>query len=231
MPLPRNLATRGMLFAPGSASRESPHEPRSRDGATLTNEAQPRGDPRILVVDDDALTRHVVARRLRQWGYEALAFEQAGEVLRFLETATPRALVTDMHMPETDGLALARAVHSAQPHLPIVLMTGDADPSLRQRAHAQGIGEVVLKSTDRHEALRAALGRALTPTPSIQPVGDVELAHSLRTPLTALKSAIDLLCRGELPESQRRFAGIAQRNVDQMILVVERLLERAAVRH
>jgi signal transduction histidine kinase len=59
---------------------------------------------------------------------------------------------------------------------------------------------------------------------------DPELAHRLRTPLTALKSAIDILCSAELPESQRRFAGIARRNVDQMILLVEELLAGAPVR-
>jgi signal transduction histidine kinase len=60
---------------------------------------------------------------------------------------------------------------------------------------------------------------------------EIQLAHSLRTPLTALKGAIDILCSGqlgELPESQRRFAGIAQRNVDRMISLVEHLLEESA---
>ena len=44
--------------------------------------------------------------------------------------------------------------------------------------------------------------------------------------LTALKSAVDILSRGELTDAQRRFAAIAQRNADQMVLLVERLLER-----
>lgn len=62
------------------------------------------------------------------------------------------------------------------------------------------------------------------------PFGDVELAHALRTPLTALKSAIDILCCGSLPDAEKRLAALAQRNADQMILVIERLLERTAAK-
>ena len=61
-------------------------------------------------------------------------------------------------------------------------------------------------------------------------VEDLHLAHSLRTPLTALKSAIDLLCLGELPEDGKRFATMAQRNAERMIELIEKLLVESSVK-
>jgi CheY-like chemotaxis protein len=219
-----------MLFAPGTAFRASQGD-NSRDGAKLTHDAQPRGAPRILVVDDDELTRYAIGRRLRQWGYEPVIFAQARDALEFLREGSSSALITDMYMPEATGLALVRAVRLVRPDMPIVLMTGNPDPELRRRACAHGVVEIVLKQAGSHGELRSALQRALVAGDSgVAPPGPTDegadLAHSLRTPLTALKSAVDILCRGELTDAQRRFAAIAQRNADQMVFLVERLLDR-----
>jgi signal transduction histidine kinase len=91
------------------------------------------------------------------------------------------------------------------------------------------VSQVVGKQAGVDRELRGALERLIA-VHELAKHPDFELAHALRTPLTALKSAVDLLARGELPESQQKFAGIAQRNVDQMIVLVERLLERSATR-
>jgi CheY-like chemotaxis protein len=182
---------------------------------------------RVLVVDDDELCRYVIARRLQRWGFEPVVFERAAEALRYLSAEPARAVISDLYMPESDGLTLARTVKRMHPHLPVLLMTASPDSSLQSRAREAGVSALITKQAGEDIQLRAALERLLADP---NPDGDssLELAHSLRTPLTALKSAIDLLCSGEMPETQRRFAGIAQRNVDQMIVLVERLLEAAA---
>jgi CheY-like chemotaxis protein len=180
---------------------------------------------RILVVDDDELSRYVVARRLTRWGLEPLVFARAEAVLAYLQAGTAQALVTDFEMPELDGLALARAARGLHPALPVLLLTATRDPELEERARAAGVRAVVVKQAGVDRELRAVLQDLLDGGAA---PADFELAHSLRTPLTALKSAIDILCSGELGEAQRRFAAIAQRNVDQMIVLVERLLEKSA---
>lgn len=191
-----------------------------------------RRDPEqmpVLVVDDDELSRFVIARRLHRWGYEPVTLGSADEALAFLRRFPARALVSDLHMPGTDGMTLVRAALGLQPDLPVFLMTANPAAELWSEAAAAGARDVLAKQSGSGEALRVALATALSPA---QPGSeDVQLAHSLRTPLTALKGAIDLLCSGqlgELPESQRRFAGIAQRNVDRMITLVEDLLEASA---
>lgn len=189
---------------------------------------EPRDDVRIVVVDDDELSRYVVARRLQRWGFEPVAFARPSEALRFLRDGSARALISDVYMPQADGLSLARAVRLCHPELPVLLMTADPSPELVERARAAGVLAVIAKQAGSDRELRTALERLLGLAHSA-PV-DLELAHALRTPLTALKSAIEILCNGDLPESERRFVGIARRNVDQMIVVVERLLQGPAPR-
>jgi CheY-like chemotaxis protein len=183
----------------------------------------------IVVVDDDELSRYVVARRLLRWGFEPVVFERADAVLAYLREVEPWALISDLEMPELDGLALARSVRQLRPAMPIILLTANQDRDLEAKARDAGVNRILGKQAGVDRELRAALegllGGQKTPTHS-----DFELAHALRTPLTALKSAIDLLSDEELPESQQRFAGIAQRNVDQMIVLVERLLAPGATR-
>jgi CheY-like chemotaxis protein len=187
-------------------------------------------DIHVLVVDDDALSRHVLVQRLRRWGYAAVACARADAALVRLQRApVPAALVADVDMPGMDGLTLARTAHELCPDLPIFLVAPTIDPGLWSRAAAAGARDLLVKQAGAGEALRDALAAALFP----ERAGgeDVALAHSLRTPLTALKGAIDMLCSGqlgELGEPQARFAGIAQRNVDRMVTLVEELLESAA---
>ncbi len=123
----------------------------------MTHDAYDRDDRRILVVDDDELTRSVVARRLRQWGYDPVVFGNPREALQYLKDAPCSVLLTDMSMPETSGLALARAVRRRSPRMPIVLMTGNPDPNLHRRAREHGIGEVVIKKAGPQDELRAAV--------------------------------------------------------------------------
>ncbi|HZM15179.1 MAG TPA: response regulator [Candidatus Krumholzibacteria bacterium] len=193
---------------------------------TFAHEETHGNAPTVLVVDDDELSRHVVACRLTRWGFAPVVFSRAEAVLQHLRQHDACALVSDLEMPEQDGLSLARAVRQLRPGLPILLLTARREPGLVERAREAGVSAVVAKQAGADRELRAALLRVLGPAGGT----DFELAHSLRTPLTALKSAIDILCNTELPEAQGRFARLAQRNVDQMIVLVERLLETASAR-
>jgi signal transduction histidine kinase len=59
---------------------------------------------------------------------------------------------------------------------------------------------------------------------------DLQLAHELCTPLTALKSAIEILCQAALPEDTQRMALIAQRNVERMAVIIEAMLSKRTIR-
>jgi CheY-like chemotaxis protein len=81
----------------------------------------------VLVVDDDRGVRRLTARMLRTEGYRVLEAESGAEAVRALESNPDiRLLVTDIVMPEMDGLALADRALALLPQLRVVLMTGHA---------------------------------------------------------------------------------------------------------
>lgn len=187
----------------------------------------------VVVVDGDELSRHVMVRRLLRWGYDPIAFTRGADALAHLHRYPARALVCDLFTApggaKAPGLEFMHDVRTVQSDLPVFVVTASPTPEgWAQVAHA-GARDLLPKQTGSAEALRRALQLALAD--DLDDRDDLRLAHSLRTPLTALKSAIDILCSGQagdLPESQLRFAAIAQRNTDKMIALVEELLETAA---
>ena len=79
---------------------------------------------RLLVVDDNATNLKVLSLQAASWGLLTRATNSPLEALRWLETGERFDLaVLDMHMPELDGLTLARRVKSLAPALPLVLFS------------------------------------------------------------------------------------------------------------
>jgi signal transduction histidine kinase len=82
---------------------------------------------RILIVDDDEGVRSVAAQIVEELGYRVLAASGARDALRLLDTETVDLLITDIVMPETTGVELARLVRARAPELPILFASGYAD--------------------------------------------------------------------------------------------------------
>jgi GAF domain-containing protein/CheY-like chemotaxis protein len=79
---------------------------------------------RVLVVDDNATNRRVLTLQTSKWGMAPRATESPREALRWLEDGQAFDLaIVDMHMPEMDGVALARAMRSSGATLPLVLFS------------------------------------------------------------------------------------------------------------
>jgi CheY-like chemotaxis protein len=97
--------------------------------------------PRILIADDEASMRMLVARAVAMDGHETVTAEDGAEALEILtrEDGAFDLLLTDIQMPVMDGIALALAVARDFPQLTILLMTGFAD----QRERASGLNAIV----------------------------------------------------------------------------------------
>jgi CheY-like chemotaxis protein len=81
---------------------------------------------RVLVVDDNATNREIVARHVRSWGMEPVTLETPAEALARIDRGEPFDVgVLDMMMPVMDGLALAREIRRRRDEheLPLVLLT------------------------------------------------------------------------------------------------------------
>jgi two-component system cell cycle sensor histidine kinase/response regulator CckA len=79
----------------------------------------------LLVVDDDAEVRNMETLMLRLQGYTVLEAESATEALRVAASSvTIHLLITDLVMPEVDGLELTRRFRSVRPETPVLMVSG-----------------------------------------------------------------------------------------------------------
>lgn len=78
---------------------------------------------RVMVVDDDAETLSLLYEIVAKEGFEVETAEDAETALKRLEEWQPELLITDIHMPGMDGLALLAAVREKEPDIPVVLLT------------------------------------------------------------------------------------------------------------
>ena len=139
--------------APGSASRQA--------GPRPTPVRTGRGET-VLLVDDDVPLVLLGEEMLAALGYEPVGFDHADAALAAFD-AEPRrfdVVLTDDIMPGMRGTELAGAIHEIRPDIPIVLMTGYAQPLRAERLRASGIREV-LKKPLLSRALADCLARHL----------------------------------------------------------------------
>lgn len=95
--------------------------------------------PKILVAEDETAVREFLTRGLAASGHEVTAVGDGMAALVALEEDAFDLLLSDIVMPELDGLGLALKVAKEWPGLPIVLMTGFSD----QRARARNLNALV----------------------------------------------------------------------------------------
>jgi len=78
----------------------------------------------VLVVDDNATNRRVLALQTAKWGMHSKSATTPKEALAAIESGEPfDVAILDMHMPEMYGLTLARRIRAARPKLPLVLFS------------------------------------------------------------------------------------------------------------
>ena len=122
--------------------------------------AAPMAGLRILLVEDDAAVRSVVAEYLADLGHQAVPVANAALALQRLDTdAAFDALVTDFAMPGMSGLELGMQVRARWPGIRLLLMTGFAEVEPGPMPVAS-----IIKPFDR-DALRTALCQAMAQGP------------------------------------------------------------------
>jgi PAS domain S-box-containing protein len=110
-------------------------------------EALPRGQGRILFVDDEAPLVRLAQRMLVRLGYEVLACMSGAEALEAFQAAPQECdlVITDQIMPHMTGEALARALHKIRPEIPIILCTGFSHALTAEKVAAVGINAYLMK--------------------------------------------------------------------------------------
>jgi CheY-like chemotaxis protein len=109
--------------------------------------------PIVLVVDDSAVDRRLVGGMLGKVPGMAVHFAADGrEAIAFIEAERPDLVITDLVMPEVDGLELVSTVVDRYPQIPIILMTGKGSEEIAVAALKAGAASYVPK-TALHQLL------------------------------------------------------------------------------
>jgi DNA-binding NtrC family response regulator len=122
----------------------------------------------VLVVDDDRQVLKYLTELLREAGYDTVTCERFTDAKTILSTTRPDLLLTDIRLGAYNGLQLAIFAQSRHPGIPIVVLTGYEDPTLRKQAQASGAAFLV-KPVRREELLNkiaATIEAAGAPRPS-----------------------------------------------------------------
>jgi FixJ family two-component response regulator len=108
--------------------------PNSRALTMLQSCASP--ECTVFVVDDDDSAREALKCFLEAEGFAVRIYSSAKGFLREVEVPSNSCLVTDYHMPGMDGLELVDELRLRGNSIPAILITGDANPHVRDRAAA-----------------------------------------------------------------------------------------------
>ena len=113
---------------------------------------------RVLVVDDDAAIRTVVAQALRRAGHDVQTAETLAQLDRMLATRVPDVLITDVILPDGDGIARAQEIGERLPQLPVIILSAQNTLTTAVRAAEVGAYEYLPKPFDLDDLTRAVAG-------------------------------------------------------------------------
>jgi CheY-like chemotaxis protein/anti-sigma regulatory factor (Ser/Thr protein kinase) len=115
----------------------------------MTETPSPNGSgPVVLVVDDSAVDRRSAGGLVEHGlGWRTAYAEDGAAALAAIERAAPAVVLTDLLMPQMDGLELVEAVRGRYPFLPVVLMTAHGSEDVAIRALREGAASYVPKRT------------------------------------------------------------------------------------
>jgi two-component system chemotaxis response regulator CheY len=119
----------------------------------------------VLIVDDSAMMRRIVARHLRECGYagDIIEANDGEEALVAFDSHPVACVLTDWNMPGMNGLSLIRHLRQRDPerHVPIIMITTEATPDRLHtaiQAGADGYLPKPFSSEQFHERLGAIVG-------------------------------------------------------------------------
>ena len=109
------------------------------------SKCRPPQKRKILVVDDDLCMREAAVLFLSENGYACIASENAVMAINLLEREQFDLIITDLHMPEMDGMVLMERAKAIWPKTKVMIITGDTDIGIKNHALKNGVDHYLVK--------------------------------------------------------------------------------------
>jgi len=115
----------------------------------------------IWIVDDDNSIRWVLEKAFNRASISSASFSDASNLLSALEYAQPEVIISDIRMPNIDGMTLLNQIGEEYPNIPVIIMTAHSDLDSAVNAYQGGAFEYLPKPFDIEDAISLSK-RALT---------------------------------------------------------------------
>jgi len=115
----------------------------------------------VWIVDDDSSIRWVLEKAFSKANITSASFENASNLLIALDHDQPEVIISDIRMPDVDGMTLLNTISKEHPTIPVIIMTAHSDLDSAVNAYQGGAFEYLPKPFDMDEAVTLSK-RALT---------------------------------------------------------------------
>ncbi len=152
--------------------------------------------PTVLIADDDRSIRTVLTQALGRSGYQVRCTGNAATLWRWVEDGEGDLVITDVVMPDENGLDLIPRIRRIRPDLRVIVMSAQSTLMTAVKATQRGAFEYLPKPFDLRELL-AVVGRALAAPPpdAPAPAPDARDADEQQLPLIGRSAAMQEIYR------------------------------------
>src|SRR5579864_6663802 len=201
----------------------------------------------VLLVEDNAgdarLLREMFSTE-RAGNFELTHLLRMSEAVVHLRKGGVDIALLDLGLPDAHGLESVRLARAVAPDVPLIVLTGLDDEAIAAKAMKEGAQDYLIKGQIENRALPRALRYAIErqrmqsdlikTSEELKKLDEMKsnfisiAAHELRTPMTSIKNAVDLILTkkiGDITRDQEQFLLMAQRNIHRLSGLVGDLLD------
>jgi signal transduction histidine kinase len=187
----------------------------------------------ILLVEDSGGDARLLQEMLAEQGTHNIALTHV-ECLRDAETYLAQhsadMILLDLGLPDGQGIESLKRTRKIAPGIPLIVLTGRDDGSMAEQSLQEGAQDYLIKGQIDQRGLLQAI-RYATERKRLERLKDEfvsTVSHELRTPLTSIFGSLALLkanAAGKLPDAALRLIGIAHRNCERLVRLVNDILD------